>query len=63
MGLLLGLCLDVPARSVQAAALDRGVILGTSGDPHVLRVMPPMCVTEQDVGHLASVLSDVLAEL
>ncbi|HEX9991079.1 MAG TPA: acetylornithine/succinylornithine family transaminase [Chloroflexia bacterium] len=60
MGLLLGLCLDVPAKDVQYAALERGVILGTSGDPNVLRIMPPMVVTPEDVEHLASVLRDVL---
>jgi acetylornithine/N-succinyldiaminopimelate aminotransferase len=60
MGLLLGLCLDVPAKDVQHAALERGVILGTSGDPNVLRLMPPMVVASEDVEHLASVLRDIL---
>jgi predicted acetylornithine/succinylornithine family transaminase len=60
MGLLLGLVLDVPAKIVQTAALEQGIILGTSGDPNVLRVMPPMTVTEADVDHLAGVLSGVL---
>src|SRR5205823_3917809 len=63
MGLLLGLRLDVPAREVQAGALERGVILGTSGDPNVLRLMPPMVVTEQDIEHLASVLGTVFQGL
>jgi predicted acetylornithine/succinylornithine family transaminase len=60
MGLLLGLCLDIPAKEVQAAALKRGIILGTSGDPNVLRVMPPMVVTREDVQHLAEVMNEVL---
>jgi predicted acetylornithine/succinylornithine family transaminase len=63
LGLLLGLRLDVPAKDVQAAALERGVILGTSGDPNVLRVMPPMVVTAEDVERLVVVLSDVLGAL
>jgi acetylornithine/succinyldiaminopimelate/putrescine aminotransferase len=63
MGLLLGLVLDISARGVQTAALEQGIILGTSGDPNVLRVMPPMCVTEADVDHLAGVLSDVLGAM
>ena len=62
MGLLLGLLLDLPAKDVQAGALERGVILGTSADPNVLRLMPPMVVTEADVDHLASVLGAVLSE-
>ena len=60
MGLLLGLVLDVPAKGVQTAALEKDIILGTSGDPNVLRIMPPMCVTAADVDHLAHVLSGVL---
>lgn len=63
LGLLLGLCLDVPAKDVQAAALKRGVILGTSADPNVLRLMPPMVVTAEDVEHLASVLGEVLGNM
>jgi predicted acetylornithine/succinylornithine family transaminase len=60
MGLLLGLYLDIAAKDVQAAALKQGIILGTSADPHVLRVMPPMIVTHQDVKHLVEVLKKVL---
>jgi acetylornithine aminotransferase len=63
LGLLLGLRLDVPAKDVQAAALEQGIILGTSGDPNVLRVMPPMVVTTDDVEHLVLVLSGVLGGL
>ena len=57
LGLLLGLQLDIPAKQVQAAALDQGIILGTSGDPNVLRVMPPHGRdTQDDVEHLVSVM-------
>jgi predicted acetylornithine/succinylornithine family transaminase len=57
LGLLLGLHLDIPAKEVQTAALEQRIILGTSGDPNVLRVMPPMVVTEADIEHLAWVLA------
>jgi acetylornithine/N-succinyldiaminopimelate aminotransferase len=63
MGLLLGLRLDVTAKAVQAGALERRIILGTSADPNVLRVMPPMVVTEQDIEHLASMLDILLSEM
>jgi acetylornithine/succinyldiaminopimelate/putrescine aminotransferase len=62
MGLLLGLCLDVPAKGVQSAMLERGIILGTSADPNVLRLMPPMVVSEEDVEHLVSMIDSVLAD-
>ncbi|HMA33164.1 MAG TPA: aminotransferase class III-fold pyridoxal phosphate-dependent enzyme [Chloroflexia bacterium] len=63
LGLLLGLVLDVPAKTVQQAALDQGIILGTSADPQVLRLMPPMVVTEADVAHLVAVLDSILRSL
>ena len=63
LGLLLGMVLDVPAKNVQAAALEKGIILGTSGDPNVLRLMPPMVVTEADVEHLVSVLAEALGRM
>lgn len=63
LGLLLGLRLDVLAKEVQAAVLEQGIILGTSGDPNVLRIMPPIVVTAEDVEHLTSVLGDVLGSL
>ena len=57
LGLLLGL---EPRHAGQGGAGRRrwtqGIILGTSGDPNVLRLMPPMVVTEADVEHLVSVL-------
>jgi acetylornithine aminotransferase len=61
MGLLLGLYLDVPAKAVQSAMLECGVILGTSADPNILRPMPPMVVSDADFEHLISALSSVLA--
>ncbi|HUS13775.1 MAG TPA: acetylornithine/succinylornithine family transaminase [Chloroflexia bacterium] len=63
LGLLLGLVLDVPAKTVQAAALAEGVILGTSGNANVLRVMPPLVVQAADVDYLAGVLQTVLEQL
>ena len=63
LGLLLGLHLDIPAKTVQAAMLERGIILGTSGDANVLRVMPPLVVTAADIDHLAATLDAVLKEL
>ncbi len=63
LGLLLGLHLDIPAKTVQTAALEHGIILGTSGDANVLRVMPPLVVTAADVDHLAATLEVILKEL
>jgi len=61
LGLLRGLELDIPAAPVQQAALAHGIILGTSGDAHILRVMPPLIVTPADIAHLADALRAVLS--
>jgi len=63
IGLLLGVKLDVPGKMVQMSALEQGIILGTSGHPSVLRLMPPMTVTTSDVEHLTDVLGSVLENM
>ena len=60
-GLLLGAVLDRPAREVQGALLDRGVIAGSSVDPAVLRLLPPLVLGEADADRFAEVLEEVLA--
>ncbi len=41
-GCLMGIRLDRPVRGVIDALREQGVLVGSSGDPHVLRLMPPM---------------------
>jgi acetylornithine/N-succinyldiaminopimelate aminotransferase len=60
LGLLLGLRLDIEAKPIQEALLERGIIIGTSADPQVLRLMPPLIVEEAHITHLAAVLNEVL---
>jgi predicted acetylornithine/succinylornithine family transaminase len=60
LGLLLGLKLDVPGKPVQAAALEQGLILGTSGDPQVLRLMPPLMVQAGEIAQARAILQTVL---
>ena len=58
-GLLLGLEVSGPASDLSRALFDRGILIGTSSDPHVLRLMPPLVVTESDLDRLASALADL----
>ncbi len=60
LGLLLGIRLDIPAGNVQGALLSRGIIIGTSADPLVLRLMPPLIVEEAHIEHFAHELEAVL---
>jgi len=59
-GLLLGLRLDRPAVEVQKALFPYRIITGTSGDPNVLRLMPPLCFTADEVDMLLGALGKVL---
>jgi acetylornithine/succinyldiaminopimelate/putrescine aminotransferase len=58
-GFLTGLKTRVPAKLVQQALLAENILTGTSGDPQVLRLLPPFVLTEADV----DVLSTALARL
>jgi acetylornithine aminotransferase/acetylornithine/N-succinyldiaminopimelate aminotransferase len=59
-GCLLGLKLDRPVPPVLDALRDRGVLAGSSADPHVMRLMPPLTSTDDDVTLFADTLADVL---
>ncbi len=59
MGLMLGLACDRPATEVQSALLERDVLAGTSADPAVLRLLPPLTLEAADVEKLAAALEDI----
>jgi acetylornithine/succinyldiaminopimelate/putrescine aminotransferase len=59
-GLLLGLRLRRPAAEVQKALLDQRIITGTSDDPAVLRLLPPLTLQVDEVRVLVDVLPSVL---
>lgn len=61
MGLLLGLNCDRPAADVQAALLENDILTGTSSDPHVLRLLPPLILQPQHVQRLAAELGSIRA--
>ena len=58
-GFLLGLRCRRPAKDVQAALLDRDILVGTSADPKVVRLLPPLTLEQQHVDTLVSALSDI----
>jgi len=58
-GFLLGLRTSRPAKDVQAALLERDILTGTSGDPQVLRLLPPYTLREEHVTLLATALSEL----
>ena len=58
-GFLLGLRCRRPAKDVQAALLERDILVGTSSDPNVVRLLPPLTLGRQHVATLVSALSDI----
>lgn len=58
-GLLLGLRVTRPAREVLADLLARGILAGSSADPKVVRLLPPLVLEPEHVQTLAQALSEI----
>ncbi|MBI5510599.1 MAG: aspartate aminotransferase family protein [Deltaproteobacteria bacterium] len=59
MGFLLGLRLSRPAGDVLAALRARGILAGSSADPNVLRLLPPLILADAHVDQLVSTLKEI----
>lgn len=55
-GFLTGLISRVPAGQLQKALMEQDILTGTSGDPNVLRLLPPYTLKEAEVDLLAAAL-------
>jgi acetylornithine/N-succinyldiaminopimelate aminotransferase len=60
-GFLLGLKTSRPAKEIQAALMEKNILTGTSGDPHVLRLLPAYILTEGHVDQLRDALARIPA--
>jgi acetylornithine/N-succinyldiaminopimelate aminotransferase len=58
-GFLLGLKTRPKAAAVRDALLARNILVGTSADPHMLRLLPPLILGIGHVRQLASALEDL----
>lgn len=61
-GLLVGIEFDCPAKSVQSALLERGIITGGSSEATVLRLLPPLTLSESEVDEFLTTLRSILEE-
>jgi acetylornithine/succinyldiaminopimelate/putrescine aminotransferase len=61
-GLLLGLRLAQKAATVRDRLLERNILVGTSADPHILRLLPPLILQPEHVDVLAQTLEDLSDE-
>lgn len=55
-GCLLGIEFDSPCAPVFSSLLEKKIITGSSSDPNVLRLLPPMCVTREEIDLLLEAL-------
>ena len=60
-GFLLGLRCSRPSREVRNALLDRGIFVGISSDPAVVRLMPPLVLEDGHVDRLVAELARIPA--
>jgi acetylornithine/succinyldiaminopimelate/putrescine aminotransferase len=58
-GFLLGLKTKPKAAAVRDALLARDILVGTSADPHMLRLLPPLILSLENVQRLAKALEEL----
>jgi acetylornithine/N-succinyldiaminopimelate aminotransferase len=62
-GFLLGLEFAEQAKPVHEALLERRIITGTSSDPRVLRLLPPLCLKHEEVDQFVDALEGVWPQM
>ena len=62
IGLMVGMELSVPAGDIVVKGLERGMLLNVAQD-RVLRFVPPLVVTKQEVNAMIAVLDGILEEM
>ncbi len=58
-GLILGLGVSVPARTIVSGCMERGLLTLTAGD-NVVRFVPPLILSEADVDQAVRILEEIL---
>ncbi len=61
-GLMQGLVFDRPVSDIIIKGMDRGLILINAGS-NILRFVPPLVVTKDDIDEMTAILDSVLAEV
>lgn len=62
IGLMQGLELTIPAGDIILKALDRGLIVISAGQ-NILRFVPPLVISKENVDEMAAILDSILAGL
>ena len=59
-GTLIGLQTPLPAAELRAALLERGVVVGSSGEANTVRLLPPYVLTDEELDIGITAILDVL---
>jgi len=62
IGLMIGMALDLPAGDIVKKGHERGVLLNVTHDT-VLRFVPPLTVTKQEINQMIAILDSIFAEV
>jgi acetylornithine/N-succinyldiaminopimelate aminotransferase len=62
IGLMIGMALDIPAGDIVKKGHERGVLLNVIHEK-VLRFVPPLTVTKQEINQMIAILDGILAEV
>ena len=62
IGLMIGMVLSIPGADIVKKGHDRGVLLNVTHDT-VLRFVPPLTVSKQEVNEMIGILDGILAEV
>lgn len=60
-GLLLGLVFDKPTKPIRQALLENKILVGGSDDPNVIRLLPPLTITAQEIDFFKKTLTGIMA--
>ncbi|MBW2730848.1 MAG: aspartate aminotransferase family protein [Deltaproteobacteria bacterium] len=61
-GCLIGLTSRLPAKMLQKRLLEANILVGTSADPRVLRLLPAYTLTDEEIDRFLDALGSALAE-
>ena len=63
-GLMLGVTFDFPVSEIRKALIfEEGIFTGGSADPKLLRILPPLSVTKQEIDSFIDALKRVLSKV
>jgi acetylornithine aminotransferase len=62
IGLMIGMALDIPAGDIVKKGHERGVLLNVTHDT-VLRFVPPLTVSKQEINQMIAILDGIFAEI